>query len=84
MIMLCNTLLPSSRAHSKSADIVKVFKLLLGIYEVIEVDLAPIIAIVSTDSKTVFRVLQFLYPFLIHGSFFSNTKPFLYCCYLSY
>ena len=57
MIMLCTTLLPSYRAHAISADIVKVFKLLLGIYEVIENDVAPNIAIVSTDSKFVFRVL---------------------------
>ena len=57
MIMLCTNLLPSYRAHAISADIVKVFKLLLGIYEVIEVDVAPLIANVSTDSKFVFRVL---------------------------
>ena len=57
MIMLCTTLLPSYRAHAISADIVKVFKLLLGIYEVIEFDVAPIRAIVSSDSKFVFGVL---------------------------
>ena len=55
--MLCNTLLPNDRAHAIPADIVKLFKLLPVICEVIEVDVAPKIAIVSTDPKILLRVL---------------------------
>ena len=63
MIILCNTLLPNDRAHAISADTGKIIKPIPRIDKVIEVELAPIITIVSTDSDIVFRI------FWIYDSF---------------
>ena len=57
MINLCNTLLPNDKTHAIPADISKIFKPTSVIDSVIEVDVAAIITIESTDSKIVFRVL---------------------------
>ena len=57
MINLCNTLLPIDRVQAKPADIGKVIKPIPVIDRVIEVDVAPMITILSTDSNIVFRVL---------------------------
>ena len=57
MIILCNTLLPSDSVHAIPADIGKIFKPTPLIDRVIEVDVAPMIAIECTDSKIVLRVL---------------------------
>ena len=57
MINLCNTLLPNDRVHAIPADIGKIFKPIPVIDRVIEVDVAPMITKLSTDSNTVFRVL---------------------------
>ena len=53
---LCNTLLPSDRVHAIPVDIVKTFKPIPVTDRVIEVDVAPMITIVPTDSNFVFRV----------------------------
>ena len=45
--------------HAIPADIGKIIKAIAVIDRVIEVDVAPIITIVSTDSNIVFRVLYF-------------------------
>ena len=45
--------------HAIPADIGKIIKPIAAIDRVIEVDVAPIITIVSTDSNIVFRVLYF-------------------------
>ena len=57
MIILCNTLLPHDRVHAIPADIGKIIKPTPVIDRVIEVDVAPMITIESTDSNIVFRVL---------------------------
>ena len=57
MINLCNTLLPSDRVQAIPADIGKIFKPKPVTDNVIEVDVAPMITIESTDSNTVFKVL---------------------------
>ena len=49
--------------HAIPADIGKIIKPIAIIDRVIEVDVAPIITIVSTDSNIVFRVLYFSYLF---------------------
>ena len=56
MINLCNTLLPNDRVQAIPADIGKITKPMPVIDRVIEVDVAPMITIVSIDSSTVFRV----------------------------
>ena len=53
---LCNTLLPCDRVHAIPADIGKTIKLILVI-DIVEVDIAPMIRILSTDSNIVIRVL---------------------------
>ena len=45
--------------HAIPSDIGKIIKPIAVIDRVIEVDVAPIITIVSTDSNIVFRVLYF-------------------------
>ena len=67
MINLCNTLLPNDRVQTIAADIGKIIKPTPVIDRVIEVDVAAMITILSTDSNIVFRVLEFLYFFLIYG-----------------
>ena len=57
MINLCNTLLPNDRAQATPADIGKIIKPIPVIDRVIEVDVAAMITIMSTDSNIVFRVL---------------------------
>ena len=54
---LCNTLLPNDRVHAIPADIGEIIKPIPVIDRVIEVNVAPMIILLSTDSKTVFRVL---------------------------
>ena len=72
MINLCNTLLPNDRVKAIPADIGKIIKPIPVIDRVIEVDVAPMIMIESTDSNTVFRVLKILYLFL--DLFFMSLK----------
>ena len=57
MINLCNTLLPNDKPQSIPADIGKTIKPIPVTDRVIEVDVAPMITILSTDSKIVFKVL---------------------------
>ena len=57
MIFLCNTLLPKDRVQAIPADIGKTIKPIPVIYRVIEVNVAPMITVESTDSNTVFRDL---------------------------
>ena len=57
MIILCNTFLPNDRAQGIPADIGRIIKPIPVIDRVIEVDVAPMITILSTDANTVFRVL---------------------------
>ena len=57
MINLWNILLPSDKIHTIPADIGKTIKPLPIIDGVIEVDVAPMITIVSIGSIIVFRVL---------------------------
>ena len=57
MINLCKTSLPIDRVQSIAADIGKIIKPIPVIDRVIEIDVAPMITILSTDSKIVFRVL---------------------------
>ena len=57
MIILCNALLPNDRAHAVPDDISKVIKPIPLIDKVVEIDDAPKITIVSTDSNIVFRIL---------------------------
>ena len=63
MINLCNILLPKDRPQAIPADIGKTIKPIPVTDKVIEVDVAAMITILSTDSNTVFNVLQFLYFF---------------------
>ena len=57
MINLCNILLPNDRVQAIPADIGKIIKHIPVIDRVIEVDVAPMITILSTDSNIVFRFL---------------------------
>ena len=57
MVILCNTLLPSDRAHTIPADIGKTIKRKQVFDKVIEADVAPIITIVSIHCKNVFGIL---------------------------
>ena len=63
MLNLCNTLLPNDKVQAIPADLGKIIKPTPVFDRVIEVDVAPMITILSTDSDTVFRVLYFLYLF---------------------
>ena len=63
MINLCNTLLPNDSVRVTPADIGKTTKQIPLIDKVIEVDVAPSITTVSTDSNVLFSVLVFLYFF---------------------
>ena len=55
-IILCNTLLYNDRVHTFPAKIGKIIRPTPATDRVIEVDVAPIITIVSSDSNIVFRV----------------------------
>ena len=57
MINLCITLLANDRVQAIPADIGKIIKPIPVTDKVIEVDVAAMITILSTDSNTVFRVL---------------------------
>ena len=57
LIISCNPLLHTDRVHAIPADIGKTFKPIPLVDRVIEVDVAPIIKFVCTDSKIVFRIL---------------------------
>ena len=64
--------------HAIPSDIGKIIKPIAVIDRVIEVDVAPIITIVSTDSNIVFRVLYFsslfwfkVFVFEVHSHFFN-------------
>ena len=61
MINSCNTLLPNDKVQAIPADIGKITKPIPIIDKDIEVDVAAMTTILSTDSNTVFRVLYFLY-----------------------
>ena len=56
-IILCNTLLPIDKVQAITADIGKMIKPTPVTDMVIEVDVAPLITQLSTDSNTVFKVL---------------------------
>ena len=53
----CNTLLPNDRVHAIPADIGKIIKPIPLIDKVFDVDVAPMLMILSTDSNIVFKVL---------------------------
>ena len=57
MINLCNSLLPNDRVQAIPADIGKTIKPIPATDSVIEVEVAAMITIVSTDSNIVFKVL---------------------------
>ena len=57
MINLCNTLLPSDRPQAIPADIGYTIKPIPVTDSVIEVEVAAMITILSTDSIIVFKVL---------------------------
>ena len=57
MINLCNILLPNDRAQAIPADIGKIIRPIPVTDKVVEVDVAPMITILSTDSNIEFRVL---------------------------
>ena len=57
MINLCNTLLPNDKPQAIPADMGKIIKPIPVIDRVIDVGVAPMITMLSTDSYTVFRVL---------------------------
>ena len=57
MINLCNILIPNDKPQAIPADIGKKSKPIPVTDRVIEVDVAAMITMLSTDSNTVFRVL---------------------------
>ena len=57
MINLCNTWLLNDGSHAIPADIGRIIKPAPVTVNVMEVDVAPMITILSTDSNIVFRVL---------------------------
>ena len=57
MIILCNILLPNDKVQAVPADVGKIIKPIPVTHKVIEVDVAPVMIILSIDSNTVFRVL---------------------------
>ena len=63
MIILWNTLLPNDKVQAIPADIGKIIKPTPATDKVIEVDVAPMITIESTDSNIVVIVFYFLYLF---------------------
>ena len=69
MNIFCKILLPIDRVHAILADFGKIFKLIPQIDRVIEVNVAAIVTIVSTDSIILLKVLYFLYIFWLRVSF---------------
>ena len=59
MVNLCKTLLLNDNAHAIPAEVYKIIKPTPVIDKIKEVDVAPIITNVSSDSNFVFRVLEF-------------------------
>ena len=57
MINLCNTLLPNDKVQAIPADIGKITNPKPVTDKVIEVEVDPMITILSTDSNIVFRFL---------------------------
>ena len=57
MIISCNTLLPNDKPQAIPADIGKTINPIPVTDKVIEVEVAPMITILSTDSNIVFKVL---------------------------
>ena len=57
MINLCNILLPSDKPQAMPADMGKIINAKPVTHKVIEVEVAAMITILSTDSNTVFKVL---------------------------
>ena len=66
MINLCNTLLLNDRVQTIPADIGKITIPKPVTNRVIEVDVAPMMMTLSTDSNFVFRVYSFYISFLIY------------------
>ena len=66
MFILCNTLLPSDKVHAILADVGKKFRPIPVVDRVLELDVAPIITNLSTDSNILFIVLYFFIYFLIY------------------
>ena len=66
MINLCNNLIPNDRVQPIPADIGNTIKPIPVIDRVIEVDVAAMITILSTDSNIVFRVYNFYITFWIY------------------
>ena len=56
MIILCITLFPNDKAQGFPADVGKLIKPIPVIDRVFEVDVAPMVTIVSTNCNIVFRV----------------------------
>ena len=57
MINLCNILLPNDKPQAIPADIGNTIKPIPVTDSVIEVEVAAMITILSTDSNTVFKIL---------------------------
>ena len=72
MINLCKILLPKDIPQAIPAGIGKIIKPIPVIDSVIDVEVAPMITMLSTDSYTVFKVLLFLYFFF--DSLFLSLK----------
>ena len=70
MVNLFNKLLPNDRVHAILADIRNRIKPTPVVDKVIEVDVAPMKILLSTDSITVFRFLYFSF-FFFHLLFLS-------------
>ena len=66
MVYLCNTLLPNDKPHANPADIGNIIEPIPVIDRVINVDIAAMKTIESTDSNTVFRVFNFYISISIH------------------
>ena len=69
-INLSNTLLPNDGVQAIPADMGKTIKQTPVTDKVIEVDVAAMITILSTDSNVVFSVSYILYLFLIYRFYF--------------
>ena len=74
---MINSLLPNNKAHAILAYIGKIIKPIPVIDRVIEVDVAPLLTIVSTESNIVIEVLSILYFFWDLCFYLRNTLSFL-------
>ena len=66
MINLCNILLPNDKPQAIPADIGRIIKPTPVIDNVIDVDVAPMIMILSTDSILCLEFYNFYISFLIY------------------